>query len=74
MGSETHNEQPVDEVYLAGECAPPGLYKQLGKGRLIDLHREDFLPATLDGRVACYVRLEHTWGQIVRSASARGSE
>ncbi|HZO89712.1 MAG TPA: hypothetical protein VFB38_15390 [Chthonomonadaceae bacterium] len=50
-------------LYLAGQRVPPGLYQQLGSGREVYLLDEDVLPASLDGRVACYRRIEHSWGQ-----------
>jgi len=52
------------EVYLAGERVPPGVYRQIGTRREICLECEDMLPASLDGRVACYERVLHTWEQI----------
>jgi hypothetical protein len=52
------------ELYLAGERVAPGIYKQVGGTRQLSLDREDYLPASLDGRVACYERVEHTWGQL----------
>ncbi len=52
------------EVYLAGERVPPGIYRQIGSARAICLEHADVLPASLDGRVACYERLLYTWQQI----------
>lgn len=43
-------------IYLAGECVPSGTYKQIGGWRVISLKRSDYLPASLDGQVASYVR------------------
>lgn len=51
------------EVYLAGERVPSGYYHQIGTRRRIFLPQEDYLPASLDGRVACYERLDHIWCQ-----------
>ncbi len=60
----------VDEngeaVYLAGEKVLPGVYRQIGSVREICLESEDVLPASLDGRVACYLRINHTWAQMTR--------
>ncbi len=53
-----------EELFLAGQRVEPGLYRQLGTGREIRLEEEDVLPASLDGHVACYMRIEHTWRQI----------
>lgn len=52
------------ELLLAGQRTRPGNYQELGTGRTITLKQEDALPATLDGRVACYIRLDNTWAQI----------
>lgn len=46
-----------ETLYVAGERVPPGVYKQIGGTRRIFLEREDTLPASLDGQVACYVRM-----------------
>jgi hypothetical protein len=58
------NDAFVEELYLAGERVPSGTYKQLGSSRVIRVEEEDALPASLDGRVACYVRVQHTWAQM----------
>ncbi len=42
------------ELYLAGQRVPAGVYKQIESNRIVILDMEDFLPASLDGRVACY--------------------
>ena len=52
-----------EEIYLAGARAAAGRYRELGSGRVVQLDRDDTLPATLDGRVACYIRVARTWGQ-----------
>lgn len=44
-------------IYLAGQRVMPGRYRQLETGREIVLDQEDRLPASLDGRVACYIWL-----------------
>lgn len=48
------------ELYLAGERVPPGIYREIGNQREVILECEDYLPASLDGRVACY--------EVVRTA------
>ena len=53
-----------EELFLAGEKVLPGTYRQIGGGREIRIEKEDFLPASLDGRVACYMRVRNTWGQM----------
>ena len=47
--------------HLAGERVPRGTYKQLGSDRTLILEHDEVLPATMDGRVACYVRIDHAW-------------
>ena len=69
MWNQPENDQFVDEIYLAGEKVPSGVYKQLGGGREIKLDKEDFLPASLDGRVACYMRIYNTWQQLQQRAA-----
>ena len=64
MWKQPENGQFVDEVFLAGERVPSGVYKQIGGDREVNLDHEDFLPASLDGRVACYMRVQNAWNQI----------
>lgn len=71
MWQRTDQEIPGEELYLAGEKVLPGIYRQVGGGREIRLDKEDFLPASLDGRVACYMRVKNTWGQMSDQAVAR---
>ncbi|HLV82004.1 MAG TPA: hypothetical protein VKT32_17070 [Chthonomonadaceae bacterium] len=60
-----HEKHPqLEEVYLAGEWVAAGAYRQIGTNRQVILTEADFLPASLDGRVACYELMEHTWHQI----------
>ena len=54
----------IDEMYTAGQKAPAGIYRLVGSTREISLDREDVLPASLDGKVAVYVRQSRTWAQI----------
>jgi hypothetical protein len=68
MWKQPENDHFVQEIYLAGERVRPGLYRQVGSPREIRLDREDNLPASMDGRVACYVRIDHTWAQIQQAA------
>ena len=53
----------VDEIYLAGQGAPPGLYCDTETGREVRLDQQGYLPASLDGRVAVYRGVEYTWAQ-----------
>ena len=59
------------EFYLAGERAPAGLYRDTESGRQVTLTREDYLPGSLDGRVACYSRLRFTWSQIQQQSEEK---
>ena len=53
---QTH-EQEVQEELLAGQKVAPGIYLELNTQREVRLEQDDFLPASFDGRVACYVRI-----------------
>jgi hypothetical protein len=47
----------MSELYSAGEQVAAGVYRDVRTGREIRLEVDDMLPASLDGRVACYVRV-----------------
>ena len=47
----------MGELYLAGELVPPGKYREIHCGRILALTTDDVLPASLNGQVACYHRL-----------------
>jgi hypothetical protein len=53
--SETENG-----VYLAGHVAPSGRYRRADPpdGRIIELEAPGLLPASLDGHVAVYLRVD----------------
>ena len=71
MWKQPENDQFADELFLAGERVPSGVYKQIGGGgREVKLDREDFLPASLDGRVACYMRVNKMWSQLSQNRAA----
>ena len=71
MWKQPENDQYVDELFLAGERVPSGVYKQIGGGgREIKLSHDDFLPASLDGRVACYMRVHKLWSQVNKTKAA----
>lgn len=54
---QTREVDPLmGELYLAGEVAPPGEYREITCGRLVELQTADVLPASLNGQVACYHR------------------
>ncbi|HLH80486.1 MAG TPA: hypothetical protein VKV29_09425 [Chthonomonas sp.] len=55
--------EEFQDLYLAGERVMPGLYRQVDGKREVWLEKEDVLPASLDGRVACYRRV-YSWALI----------
>lgn len=57
MKTLVRNDALVEDLFLAGERVPAGTYREVDSGRDICLEGEDYLPASLDGRVACYVCL-----------------
>ena len=57
MTDITRNNADPESIYLAGELAPAGLYQRLDTPHTVRLLEKDYLPATLDGRVACYTRI-----------------
>ncbi len=63
MGMPLETDPLGQEIYWAGERVPPGQYRQVDGPRVITLLREDFLPASLDGKVAYYVQ-ERIWYEI----------
>lgn len=65
---QTRADEIVENLFLAGEKVRPGTYRQLGTKREVHLEAEDVLPASLDGRVACYMRVLNTWDQVSRHA------
>ncbi len=60
MWKAPDNDHYSDEIFLAGEIVAPGLYRQIGGMREIAVDRHDYLPASLDGRVACYRRISRS--------------
>ena len=66
MWFNVYDDSFTDHLLLAGQRALPGVYKELGTGRLVQLENEEPLPATLNGRVACYVRMSAPWGDGAR--------
>lgn len=62
MWKQPENDQFVDELYLAGERVSAGTYRQVGGSREVMISAEgDTLPASLDGRVAAYMRVQYRW-------------
>ena len=56
----------VDELYLAGQHVPAGLYREIGSRREVRMDAEGTLPASLDGRIAAYVCVRYTWDTHLR--------
>jgi hypothetical protein len=71
MWEAPEHDQYADEIFLAGELAPAGTYQQIGTCRKVQLQHEDFLPTSLDGRVACYHRVSIPWSDIQREYQAQ---
>ncbi len=64
MWRQPENDQFAEELHLAAERVPPGVYLQVGTGRRVCIETEDTLPASLDGQVACYIRVRSTWSEL----------
>lgn len=64
MQQSVRNESEDIPLFLAGEYVSPGVYQEVSNGREILLDREDYLPASLDGKVACYRRMQPKWGEM----------
>ncbi len=47
----------IEALFVAGQRARPGVYRQVESRRIVRLDAEDYLPASLDGHVACYICL-----------------
>jgi hypothetical protein len=60
-----------DTLYLAGERVAPGLYRQIDGSRELPFEQEGYLPASLDGRVACYTRIRQPGEQEAPRFRAR---
>jgi hypothetical protein len=60
MRREPETDTFGNELFLAGQHAPRGRYKQLDGTYVIELEHEDVLPAALDGRATCYTRVPAT--------------
>ncbi len=64
MQSHAKHDPLEGEIFPAGKRVAPGHYKQIGGTRELYLDHEDYLPASLDGRVACYERVQYTWEKM----------
>jgi len=68
MSERLQSQIEDDEVYLAGQPAPAGRYKQIESRREVYLDEAGALPASLDGRVACYERIKSIWSETQQQA------
>lgn len=59
------------ELFVAGQLVAPGVYRRSGSRREVVLEKPDFLPASLDGKVACYTRVSGRWGEHESGPRAR---
>ncbi len=71
MWQQSEHETFGEELFLAGERVTPGLYREIGGHREVRLDDEDILPASLDGRVACYTRVRNRWSQMTERKQAK---
>jgi hypothetical protein len=62
--AECVEEVTLRTVRLPGELAKSGTYRELNSGRIIVLDKDELLPSSLDGRVACYIRIPPVWGRL----------
>ena len=72
MWQQPEHDQFVQEIFLAGERVESGEYVQIGTGRVIRLPDAGHLPASLDGRVACYIRSNNAWKDRPDCGAPRG--
>jgi len=70
MSAASAEDYAAGELHVAGETVPAGLYRRLDTGQTLCLVQDDSLPASLDGRVACYVRVVATWDQHIHRKAA----
>lgn len=63
---KTNLMQRETETFVAGQWVAPGVYQRIDSPHTVCLNKADYLPASLDGRVACYRRVQPTWGQQQR--------
>lgn len=52
------------QFFLPGQRVAKGTYMDTESGRRVEITEDDYLPATLNGRVACYVRVARLWGEL----------
>jgi len=57
MHKQRETDPILGELFLPGKCVAAGIYRQVDSNREVSLEEEGYLPASLDGRVACYARI-----------------
>ena len=58
-------ETERQDFYFAGQIVDPGTYQRIDcLFKLVEIVEKDRLPASCDGRVACYRKVTDLWGQI----------
>lgn len=62
-----HTRDQEKQLFLAGERVQPGLYRNVVTEREYLIEREDALPATCDGQVACYALVHHVMAEGTRA-------
>lgn len=72
MWAAPENDQYGEALFLVGERVTAGLYRQLGTNRAVLIPETDYLPASLDCQVACYVRVA-LWADVVRQLGSEES-
>lgn len=53
----------TDEIYVAGDRAPAGTYREIGTERVIQLPQMMLLPTSKEGYMTAYVCVRHAWNQ-----------
>jgi hypothetical protein len=61
-----------EEIFLAGQWAKAGHYRQLDSPRIIQHHNDGPLPASFDGHRAEYCRFEQPWINLNGSSAFKG--
>ncbi len=57
-----------ERMFYAGQLVSPGTYQQLETHRIIQLDKTDYLPGSLDGRVATYALISSYWTPSLQSS------
>jgi hypothetical protein len=64
-GVERRSIDETEGLFLAGQKVAPGTYRQVGTFRSVHLDNEDYLPASLNGQVAVYVKRPLTFAEML---------